>query len=1087
MTTLESQSESRTPAKRKSGGRRLGIPTSELVAVVCALGLMGVVIAAAVIVSQRHFETRGVTEGFPRPIAYADVPRWGVNVALEQYHDVALRRNLDAIRATGFAWIRQSFPWAQIEPQRGKFDWSAWDRIVNAAGDQGSEAQGVTRPAGESLQWIAVLDTSPDWARAQSLNSDLRDPPSNSADFARFAGEFARRYGNRVHVYQIWDEPNLGGRWNGEVNPVDYAEMLRQAREAIQANDPQAVIVLAGLAPTVENSRANMSDWLYLRRLYEAGAGGYFDIVSGKPYGFSTGPDDRRVDPDVLNFSHVVLMREEMELHGDANKPLWASHFGWNSLPPGWTGKPSLWGQVTQDQQARYTLDAMRRVEREWPWMSVMVLENWQPDASAEDPRWGFAIADRSERFHVESTPGNGVGYHPAARSKSFASTTFIGGLAEFSPPGHWSFTELGADWSETGDQVRILFRGTELALHVRRAADRANLYITVDGQPANALPQDSRGAFLQLIPPDVQHASVDMVPVATGLPDGLHAAEIVAERGWSQRSLVGWSVQVEPAGALRYRLALAVSAVLSMLFAIGGVASARRAPWGGLAVAASALNARLGDVAHAALMVVAACVFYASAWLTWGQDIPATFRRVGDGPGIAAMLGLSVLFYYSPWLFVTLLSALALFVLILFRLDLGLALVALVVPFYLLPRALNSYVFSMAEIVLVMCLVAWALRQSRRLLRVPNEGMRGIRRNSVSTLALARVASVRLSALDWAALAFVAISFVSLFVAEYPWYALREFRGIVLEPALFYLMLRTTVRRDVTVWRCVDALMLAGVIVALVGLVQYTFNINIITAEAGQHRLRSVYGSPNNVGLFLGRVLPVLVAIALLGRGRRRWVYGLSAVSVAAAILLSFSKGALLLGVPAALLVLGGLAGGRWLWAAIAAVGAGGLAAIPLLRTPRFQSLLDLTGGTSFFRLNVWQSAVLMIRDHPILGVGLDNFLYQYRGRYMFPEAWAEPMLSHPHNVVLDYAARLGLLGLASGVWLQVAFWRAALPLRKLSEPLGRALAIGLMASMADFLAHGLVDAAFFVPDLAYVFFLTLALIQALHTPDIL
>jgi len=406
-----------------------------------------------------------------------------------------------------------------------------------------------------------------------------------------------------------------------------------------------------------------------------------------------------------------------------------------------------------------------------------------------------------------------------------------------------------------------------------------------------------------------------------------------------------------------------------------------------------------------------------------------------------------------------------------------------------LLPRALNQYVFSMTEIVLVMCLIAWTWRQflpigglRLRFLRVPDKGLPGIRWNSVSALAPARSAGIRFSALDWAALAFVAVSFASLFVAEYPRYALREFRGIVLEPALFYLMLRTTVRRDETLWRSVDALMLAGVIVAIVGLIQYTFNINIITAEAGQHRLRSVYGSPNNVGLFLGRVLPVMIAIALLGRGRRRGLYGLSAVPVAAAILLSFSKGALLLGVPAALLVLGVLAGGRWLWAAIAAVGGGGLAAIPLLRTPRFQSLLDLTGGTSFFRLNVWQSAFLMIRDHPILGVGLDNFLYQYRGRYMFPEAWAEPMLSHPHNVVLDYAARLGLLGLASGVWLQVAFWRAALPLRKLSEPLGRALAIGLMASMADFLAHGLVDAAFFVPDLAYVFFLTLAVTQALQ-----
>jgi hypothetical protein len=34
-------------------------------------------------------------------------------------------------------------------------------------------------------------------------------------------------------------------------------------------------------------------------------------------------------------------------------------------------------------------------------------------------------------------------------------------------------------------------------------------------------------------------------------------------------------------------------------------------------------------------------------------------------------------------------------------------------------------------------------------------------------------------------------------------------------------------------------------------------------------------------------------------------------------------------------------------------------------------------------------------------------------------------------------------------------------------------------MASMIDFLAHGLVDAAYFVVDLSFVFMLTLALIQ--------
>jgi O-antigen ligase len=197
----------------------------------------------------------------------------------------------------------------------------------------------------------------------------------------------------------------------------------------------------------------------------------------------------------------------------------------------------------------------------------------------------------------------------------------------------------------------------------------------------------------------------------------------------------------------------------------------------------------------------------------------------------------------------------------------------------------------------------------------------------------------------------------------------------------------------------------------------------------------------------------------------------------VGLAILLSFSKGALFFGLPASLLALGMLAGGRWLWASLAALGTGGLVAIPLLRTSRFASALDLSSGTSFFRLNLWRSTLDMIRDHPLFGVGLDNFLYAYRGRYIRPVAWQEPDLSHPHNVLLDYWSRLGIIGVGAGLWLQAAFWRLIWPLRKLADPDDRALVWGLMASMVDFLAHGLVDNSYFLVDLAFVFFLTLGL----------
>jgi len=317
---------------------------------------------------------------------------------------------------------------------------------------------------------------------------------------------------------------------------------------------------------------------------------------------------------------------------------------------------------------------------------------------------------------------------------------------------------------------------------------------------------------------------------------------------------------------------------------------------------------------------------------------------------------------------------------------------------------------------------------------------------------------------------------------------ALRELRVVILEPALFYLMLRTSQLEGKAVWRIADSFVLRAVAVALIGLVQYGLGVNVITAEQGFRRLRSVYGSPNNVGLYLGRALPVLVAVALFAAARvRRVAYGLAIVPVGLAVLLSFSKGALIVGVPLSLLAVGALAGSPWSWASLGAVALAAVAAIPLLRTPRFAQLLDTRSGTTFFRLQLWRSSWMMFRDHPLLGVGLDNFLYQYRSRYILPAAWQEPDLSHPHNTLLDYGCRLGLCGLVAGFWLQIAFWRLALPLRRLAEgPTGlagapdrRALALGLMGSMVNFLAHGLVDASYFVIDLAFVFFLTLGVVQ--------
>jgi O-antigen ligase len=126
------------------------------------------------------------------------------------------------------------------------------------------------------------------------------------------------------------------------------------------------------------------------------------------------------------------------------------------------------------------------------------------------------------------------------------------------------------------------------------------------------------------------------------------------------------------------------------------------------------------------------------------------------------------------------------------------------------------------------------------------------------------------------------------------------------------------------------------------------------------------------------------------------------------------------------------------------------------------------------------------MLRDHPVLGVGLDNFLYHYRTHYVLPTAWEEFNLSHPHNLLLDSWLRLGLPGLVVFLWLLVGFFRTGMrEFRCMPQGSNRTLLQGIMAGMVYTVAHGLVDNAFFLVDLAFALMLMLALVQIINPTD--
>ena len=474
---------------------------------------------------------------------------------------------------------------------------------------------------------------------------------------------------------------------------------------------------------------------------------------------------------------------------------------------------------------------------------------------------------------------------------------------------------------------------------------------------------------------------------------------------------------------------------------------------WGAWLTAGGARFQRLSQGRQLALTGSVALLVALTGWLTWGDGL---YRRLGDVGQLAVTTAAAAIYYAAPSFLVYAPALLLLFVLLLYRPLWGLALIVFSAPFYVLPKPLLDYQFSAVEIFTLLTVVAALVRRLRA------QALSG------------HWSRPRFRAADMAVLAFVAVAAASLLFTARLDVATNELRVVIVEPALFYLALRLVSPRLEEQWWLVHAFVGGAVLVAVVGLGEYLSGSDLITAEGGLFRLRSVYGSPNNVALYLDRVLPLVAAVLLLDGGTRRRWYGAAAVPLVGAFLLTFSKGGLLLGLPAGLLVVCLLylrSRRRRVWPWLAGVAAAGVVGLFIaLQIPALAARLDPRGATSFVRLNLWRASLQMIADHPLFGVGLDNFLYAHRGRYILQEAWREPDLNHPHNIVLDFATRLGLLGAAAGTWL-FALWGRGAWRRWRHE--GGALAAGALGALAATVAHGLVDHSFFLVDLAFAFFL--------------
>src|SRR6478752_7340869 len=192
--------------------------------------------------------------------------RAGMTTGPETLWESDADQNADyaAVAASGATWTTIDFDWNHIQSD-GRDSWR-W----NAATDRA-----VLSARAHGLKIIAVAAYSPEWARRPDCPpGELHCFPANAADYGRFLGAAAARYGSRstdarlrssVTVWSLWNEPNHRAFSMPKPDPDKYAAMVKSAYPAVKAADPDAIVLTGGTAPAPDapdGSDFEQATWL---------------------------------------------------------------------------------------------------------------------------------------------------------------------------------------------------------------------------------------------------------------------------------------------------------------------------------------------------------------------------------------------------------------------------------------------------------------------------------------------------------------------------------------------------------------------------------------------------------------------------------------------------------------------------------------------------------------------------------------------------------------------------------------------------------------------------------------------------------
>lgn len=164
---------------------------------------------------------------------------------------------MEMLAEGGFRWVRMDFAWGGIEREKGKYDFSAYDRLMSDL-----------RPHG--VRALFILDYSnPFYDGGNSPSSE-----EGRAAFAKWAAAAADHFRGQNILWEMYNEPNIGF-WRPKPDADQYIKLALAVGQAIRRVAPDEVYI---------GPATSTMDFDFLEKCFRAGLLEYWAGVTVHPY-----------------------------------------------------------------------------------------------------------------------------------------------------------------------------------------------------------------------------------------------------------------------------------------------------------------------------------------------------------------------------------------------------------------------------------------------------------------------------------------------------------------------------------------------------------------------------------------------------------------------------------------------------------------------------------------------------------------------------------------------------------------------------------------------------------------------------------